>query len=82
MTAAAYVNGAWQCYDLRNGRTKHFLGCRHLLPKSAIAHTSPTYISPLRASDGATTPVLSAPLPGPDSLVAPSEPRLGDPPRP
>ena len=84
MTAAAYVNGTWRCYDTANGITRHYLGCRHLLPKSAITHTRNTdpYTSPLRASDGATTSSASAPLLPVSSLVAPSEPRLVDPTRP
>lgn len=79
MTATAYINGQYVCYSLVDGRRRHYLGCRHDRPRQAIAHTSGTYTSPLRASDGASTPVPSAPLPGLGLSDAPSEPRLGRP---
>ena len=72
MTSATYLNGSWHCYELV-GKRQRLIGCSHRSPKSAIAHTSGTYVPPLRASDEATTPV-PAPPSGAGSLVASPEP--------
>ena len=76
---------AYRCYSTADGRRKHFLGCSHEHPRQAIAHTSGTYVPPLRVSAGASTPVPVPPaVPGP--LDAPAEPLgwldITDPPRP
>ena len=46
--SAAYIDGKWACYSLVDGRRRHLLGCRHERPRQAIAHTSGSYVSPLR----------------------------------
>lgn len=66
--SSTYINGKWQCYSMPDGRHKHLLGCSHDRPRQAIAHTSGSYVSPLRetlrASDEASTADPGIPLPG------------------
>jgi hypothetical protein len=57
MTQAAYIDGSWRCYESPDGIRKRFIGCRHILPRSAVAHTVAVYVSPLRASDEEPTPI-------------------------
>lgn len=72
----AVIDGKHCCYTTTNGIKRHYLGCQHDGPRQAIRHVHPVYVSPLRASDEATTPA-SIPPSGAGSLVASSE-SLGD----
>lgn len=78
----AYVNGAHRCYVSEDGRTRRYIGCGHVLPRSAIRHATnldngTPYVSPIRASGDGTTPIPSAPQPGSGQLVPSSDSRRG-----
>lgn len=69
--SVAYIDGKYACYSATDGIRKHFLGCRHERPRQAIAHTSGSYVSPLRES-GHGSPVT--PDPSPEMVVVEPSP--------
>lgn len=56
-TFVACESGAHRCYATTTGRDRRFLGCAHRRPKEAVAHTSGSYVSPLRPHGPGSTPV-------------------------